>query len=74
MKYNTCNNCGADGGRAGNCFGQVGFEHKECRNCADTRRYNQVIIHTNLRRTEAELNLTMAILEPGTPQSRNPYE
>lgn len=61
MQYNTCKTCGAKDGRAGNLY------DGECDNCYKTRTTGEVYINVSLRRTEAEIEKTMAILDEKTP-------
>jgi len=56
MIYNTCKTCGANKGRAGVLIDD------ECINCNTTRETGEVFIDMSLRRTEEELQKTMAIL------------
>jgi hypothetical protein len=56
MEYNTCKTCGAGGAKAGILI------NNECRNCYETRKTGAVTIHTNLERTQDELDKTIGIL------------
>ena len=60
MEYNKCKTCEADNGRAGLLV------NYECLNCYDTRKAKSVCIHTSLKRTDAELQRTIAILNKVT--------
>ena len=63
MEYNTCDTCGAKDGRAGLLIGSDINNHiQECGNCYDTRRDGSITIHTNLIRTDEEIQRTMNIL------------
>jgi hypothetical protein len=64
MEYNVCGTCGAKDGRTGlliateksNCVA-------ECLNCCDTRESGVITIHSNLIRTDEEIEKTMKILD-----------
>lgn len=63
MEYNICGTCGAKDGRAGLLIGTELSNHvSECLNCHDTREFGNVTIHTNLIRTDEEIQKTMNIL------------
>lgn len=63
MEYNTCRTCGAKDGRAGLLIVTELSNHiPECLNCHDTRESGAVTIHTNLIRTDEEIEKTMNIL------------
>jgi|ETNvirnome_2_300_1030623.scaffolds.fasta_scaffold290160_1 hypothetical protein len=62
MEFNECDTCHAKDGRAGMLIGGPGIP-SECGNCRDTRERGQVVVHTNLKRTEEEIQRTMAILD-----------
>lgn len=63
MIYNTCNICGANGGRAGMLIGNpTEGKADACLNCHDTRDTGNIVIHSHLVRTEDELKKTMDIL------------
>lgn len=57
MTYNTCKTCLARDGRAGILIGG------ECRNCRDTRKAGQPVVHAELIRTCGELRRTIQIVE-----------
>lgn len=63
MQYNECKICGAKDGRAGLL---IGNEEKgwvpACMNCHDTRESGNIVIHSNLVRTQEELERTFNIL------------
>jgi hypothetical protein len=61
MEYNVCQTCGAKDGRAGNLFSDSGGPF-ECLNCRDTRKTGAYVIHLDLKRTDEEIDRTMAIL------------
>ncbi len=63
MEYNTCEICGANNGRAGMLIGNPteGMVYA-CGNCHDTRKTGKITIHTNLVRTDDELQKTFEIL------------
>lgn len=61
MRYNKCETCGADGGRAGSLI-KEGEGPNECANCRDTRKTRAICIHTSLKRTDAEIEATMRVL------------
>ena len=56
VEFNRCKTCEAKDGRAGNLI------NGECLNCYDTRRTGEICIHTNLRRTDEEIEKTFGIL------------
>ncbi len=64
MEYNTCSICGAKDGRAGLLIGNptLGLD-PACLNCHDTRSKNEIVIYTNLIRTNEEIEKTFAILK-----------
>ena len=63
MEYNTCGTCGAKDGRAGLLIGSsLNDDVPECGNCYDTRESGSITIHTNLVRTDEEIQKTMDIL------------
>lgn len=64
MEYNICGICGAKDGRAGMLIGNT-VENKvhACLNCHDTRTQGKIVIHSNLNRTEEELQKTFDILK-----------
>jgi len=75
MEYNICGTCGAKDGRAGLLIGSnlnnrgnrfctesVAFV-SECGNCYDTRESGSITIHTNLIRTDEEIQRTMNIIK-----------
>ena len=62
MEYNVCETCGASNGRCGNTVSSN--DRTECMNCYDTRKTGQVVVHSNLKRTDAELARTFAIIDP----------
>jgi hypothetical protein len=63
MEYNTCGTCGAKDGRAGLLIGSsLNNDVPECGNCYDTRESGSITIHTNLVRTDEEIQKTMGIL------------
>jgi hypothetical protein len=63
MEYNTCGTCGAKDGRAGLLIGtDINNYIYECENCYDTRKSGEITIHTNLIRTDEEIQKTMNIL------------
>jgi hypothetical protein len=66
MQYNECKTCGAKDGRAGLLIGvpSEGIPD-ECLNCHDTRKTGNIVIHTNLIRTEEEIQKTFNILNNG---------
>lgn len=55
MEYNTCKTCGANNGRAGLLI------NDECKNCHDTRKSGDIVVHAGLSRTEEELKKTFQI-------------
>jgi hypothetical protein len=61
MDFNVCQTCGAKDGRAGNLFSSEGGP-SECLNCRDTRMTGAYVIHLDLKRTDEEIDRTMAIL------------
>ena len=63
MEYNTCKICGANNGRAGMLIGNSSKGWVDaCMNCHDTRKQKAIVIHSNLKRTDKELQKTMDIL------------
>jgi len=64
IQYNTCGICGAGNGRAGILIGNTytGFVHA-CLNCHDTRTNGVVTIHSNLIRTNKEIQKTINIIK-----------
>lgn len=64
MKFNTCEVCGANGGRAGMLI-QEKNGPAECINCRDTRVKKKLVIHVNLPRTMEEIERIAAILNQG---------
>ena len=62
MQYNECDTCKANNGRCGNCH--IRNDLTECRNCYETRKRGEVYIDATLRRSDAELERTFAILTP----------
>lgn len=63
MEYNTCKICGANNGRAGLLIGNdIKKLVPACMNCHDTRINGVITIHSNLIRTEEEIQKTMNIL------------
>lgn len=67
MGYNVCGICGAKDGRAGMLFGNptLGLVYA-CENCHNTRTSGKIVIHSNLQRTEEELQKTFDILNTHT--------
>lgn len=64
MQPNTCKVCGATGGRAGMLIGNPSMNWVDaCLNCHDTREKGVITIHSNLIRTEKEIQKTMNILK-----------
>jgi hypothetical protein len=64
MEFNTCGTCGAKNGRAGLLIATEKSNRVfECMNCHDTRESGEITIHTNLSRTDAEIEKTMKILD-----------
>ena len=63
MQFNVCGTCGACDGRAGLLINLGGNTVSECMNCYDTRKTGDITIHTNLRRTDEEIQRTFAILD-----------
>jgi hypothetical protein len=57
MVYNICNTCGAKDGRAGNLI------NGDCMNCYKTKESGEISIHTNLVRTDEEIQKTFAIIK-----------
>lgn len=63
MEYNVCCICGAKDGRAGMLIGNPTKKLVyACMNCHDTRTKGVITIHTNLIRTEEEIQKTFNIL------------
>ena len=63
MQYNECKICGANNGRAGLLVGNATLGLVDaCLNCDDTRKTGQIVIHSNLIRTDEEIKKTFAIL------------
>ena len=56
MQYNQCKTCGAKDGRAGLLI------NDECKNCYDTRRTGEAVLHSNLLRYPEEVEKTFNIL------------
>jgi hypothetical protein len=63
MGYNKCDTCGAKDGRCGLLIKTAEPKVSECLNCHDTRERGEIVIHSNLIRTEDELNRTFSILD-----------
>ena len=49
MQFNVCGTCGAKDGRAGVLV------NGECLSCRDSRRTNSCVLHTDLPRTDEEI-------------------
>ena len=63
MEFNVCGTCGAKDGRAGLLIAsELNNRVFECSNCYDTRESGSIVIHTNLVRTDEEIEKTMEIL------------
>lgn len=64
MQYNECGVCGAKDGRAGLLIGNLskGLVHA-CLNCHDTRTNGEIVIHSNLIRSEEEIKKTFSLLD-----------
>jgi hypothetical protein len=62
MQWNVCETCGAKDGRAG-LLRKIKDGPAECLNCSDTRQQGAVVIHSNLKRTDEEIQKTMDILK-----------
>ena len=63
MEYNECEICGANEGRAGLLVGNESLgQVNACMNCHDTRTTGAAVIHSNLNRTNEEIQKTIAIL------------
>ncbi len=62
MQYNECEVCGANNGRAGNLI-QEPDGPSACANCYDSLKTGDMVLHTNLRRTDAEVARMMAAVE-----------
>jgi hypothetical protein len=62
MNFNECSTCGAKDGRCGLMITTKDHGKPECLNCHDTRKSGKVVIHSNLSRTNEELEITMSIL------------
>ena len=63
MEFNVCGTCGAKDGRAGILTAtELNNRVFECDNCYDTRKSGSIVIHTNLVRTDEEIQKTMEIL------------
>jgi hypothetical protein len=75
MEYNVCGICGAKDGRAGLLIGNdvTGLVHA-CLNCHETRTTGNIVIHTDLIRTDEEIVKTMAILEVKKKTSKEWYK
>ena len=68
IEFNTCRICGANGGRAGLLIGNDDPDKNRpfaCLNCHDTRTTGIITIHSNLIRTDEEIQKTFNILENG---------
>jgi hypothetical protein len=64
MEYNTCKVCGANNGRAGNLISSPSQEiESACGNCYDSLKTGNMVLHTNLRRTDDEVARMMAAVE-----------
>ena len=64
MEYNICKICGAKDGRAGLLIGNPKKNLvNACMNCHDTRTTGNIVIHSNLIRTDEEIQKTMNILK-----------
>lgn len=61
MTFNVCQTCLASDGRAGLLIGIKGLPD-ECSNCHETRKTGNIVIHTNLKRTDDEIQRTIKIL------------
>ena len=63
MEYNKCNFCGADNGR---CVLMTCTKYTNnkaaCMNCHDTLKTGNIVIHTNLRRTDKEIKKTISLI------------
>jgi len=70
MKFNECDTCHAKDGRAGPLVGKREGP-MECQNCRDTREKGQVVIHSNLSRTDEEIQRTIAILNDSPREERS---
>ena len=62
MGFNVCGTCGAKDGRAGLLIGTAN-QVSECLNCHDTRESGVITIHSNLIRTDEEIEKTFKILD-----------
>lgn len=60
--YNECETCGANDSRCGTTISPPGGP-TECLNCYHTRQSGQVVIHTELYRTNEQIQHTCAILD-----------
>lgn len=63
MGFNICTVCGAKDGRAGMLIGTEEFPNHACLNCHDTRTTKEIVLHSNLIRTDEEIKKTFNILE-----------
>lgn len=72
MEYNQCETCGANGGRAGLLIRLAApGSPAECANCHETRKTGTAVVHSNLSRTPAEMELTFGILSETAPVAAN---
>lgn len=57
MEYNTCEICGASDGRCGLMFSSKKITGNKftCLNCYDTLKTGNIVIHTELNRTDEEI-------------------
>ena len=64
MQYNECGICKAKDGRAGHLIGNPSLNLVDaCDNCHDTRTAQAIVVHSNLVRTEEELQRTINIIK-----------
>ena len=56
IEYNTCENCKANDGRAGNLI------NKLCLNCYETKKTGKICVFSRLSRTQEELNKTFSLV------------
>lgn len=64
MQYNECKICGANNGRCGMTISNPTLGWVDaCLNCHHTRTQNKIVIHSDLSRTEEELEKTFRILD-----------
>lgn len=64
MEYNICENCGADGGRAGNLFYTRHYPYFICESCKSTLDVNALVLHNYLPRHDHEVKNISRMLDP----------